>query len=86
MSEQMIEVTISNKEMAASQEGMLDFILGKLESAGVPGCTCTPGQAIKPSEGILMYNRNSMNQASVYTWQSDDYVATHGNEDVAEAL
>jgi hypothetical protein len=83
----MIEVTISNKEMASAQEGMLDFILGKLESAGVPGCesagvpgcTCVPGQAIKPSEGILMYNRNSMNQASVYTWQSDDYVKAHGN-------
>ena len=80
MSQQMIEVSISNKEMGEAPE-LLSFILDKLHTAGVPQCTCTPGQAIKPANGILMYTRNSMNQASVYTWQPDDYVRGHDNED-----
>ena len=86
MSEQMIEVTISNREMAKADVSTIDFIMGKLVQAGVPVIPHVPGQAIKAKKGILMYNRSSMAEASVYTWQSDDYVRGHDNEDTTDLV
>ncbi len=84
MSEQYIEVVISNKELSECTIGagisMLELIMERLTTAGVPVKPYRVGQAIQVETGVIQYTRNAMNQASVYIWKSDDYVKEHDDE------